>query len=351
MILGNTVRFAAYTIDRDAMPALFEALDGKRVAVVSGEKSFGAAKDRLPRLDICCHVRYGRECTMDIINAVAEACGECGARAVLGIGGGKALDVAKGAGQIVGLPVYTLPTIAATCAAVTALSVVYHDNGTIDRLMLLNEPPVQAFFDTALLAAEPARYFRAGLLDAMAKHLECTLTTRGRQINYPSRLGREISNSIFEPLLEIGLKAYRDCERGEATRALADALQSAVVSTGLTSLLVDDVFNGAVAHSVCYGLGALPGMEGRVLHGEMVAYGCLVQLMMDGQAELCARLRRYIAALGAPVTLAEMGLTFGVSALAPAIAEMLKSPDMSSLPYEVTGEMLYKAMEAVEALA
>lgn len=44
---------------------------------------------------------------------------------IFGMGGGKALDTAKGAGYEAGLPVFTFPTIAATCAATTALSVVY----------------------------------------------------------------------------------------------------------------------------------------------------------------------------------------------------------------------------------
>ncbi len=350
MIHGDTVRFSAYTIGDGAMTALYEALKGLRVAVISGEKSWAAAKDRLPRLDICCHIKYGPECTMEVIGQAAEAAGEAGAQAILGIGGGKALDVAKAAGQLIGLPVYTLPTIAATCAAVTALSIVYHADGKLDQFILLDAPPVHVFLDTALLVAAPARYFRAGITDAMAKHLESTFCARNAQLDYVSRLGLEIGRSIYEPLLSVGEAAYADCLRGEATDAFAMAVQCALVSTGMTSLLVDTKYNGAVAHSVCYGLGSLPGVEGRILHGELVGYGCLVQLMLDNQPELLARHRAFLVALGSPVTLGEMEIPMTDEALAPAVAAALPVPDMEYVPYPITGEMLLAAMRAVEAL-
>lgn len=348
MILGNTVRFTAYTLGQGILPGLYDTLQGKRVAVISGEKSWEAAGHKLPKLDICCHIKYGTECTMEAIGTSAEACGEAGADVILGVGGGKALDVAKAAGQLTGLAVYTVPTIAATCAAVTALSVVYHEGGALDRFWLLDEPPKQAFLDTALLASAPARYFRAGMVDAMAKHLECTFSSRMDKVNFTTRLGREISNTIYEPLLRVGARAYEDCVRQEATDSLEAALQSAIISTGYVSLLVDEQYNGAVAHSICYGLTALPGVEGRILHGELVGYGCLVQLALDGQAERLEKLRAFLRTLGSPVTLAEMEIVSDEATLGNVLDTALSSPDMEHLPFVVTKEMLMRAIETVE---
>ena len=58
-----------------------------------------------------------------------------------------------------------------------------------------------------------------------------------------------------------------------------------IVSTGLVSLLVLDQYNCAVAHSVYYGLVLLDGFEAENLHGDVVAYGVLVQLLVDGEEE------------------------------------------------------------------
>ena len=49
--------------------------------------------------------------------------------------------------------------------------------------------------------------------------------------------------------------------------------------------MADDHYNCALAHAVCYGLQHFEHVERDDLHGDLVAYGALVQLMLDGQAD------------------------------------------------------------------
>ncbi len=63
----------------------------------------------------------------DVAQLVAEA-GDDRA-VVIGVGGGALLDTAKAVARRLGLPVVAIPTIAATCAAWTPLSVWYNDAG------------------------------------------------------------------------------------------------------------------------------------------------------------------------------------------------------------------------------
>ena len=62
-------------------------------------------------------VWYGGKCTYAAIHSCAKREKEVGVQIRLGIGGGKALDTAKVAADELGLPVFTLLAIAATCAA------------------------------------------------------------------------------------------------------------------------------------------------------------------------------------------------------------------------------------------
>ena len=89
---------------------------------------------------------------------------------IFGMGGGKALDTAKGAADQTGLPVFTFPTIAATCAATTALSVVYKEDGNFDRFYFFDKPARHCFINTRVIADAPWRYLRAGMGDTMGKY-------------------------------------------------------------------------------------------------------------------------------------------------------------------------------------
>ncbi|VTN14910.1 Glycerol dehydrogenase [Raoultella terrigena] len=63
----------------------------------------------------------------DVVRLVHEA-GE-DRSVVIGVGGGALLDTAKAVARRLALPVVAIPTIAATCAAWTPLSVWYNDAG------------------------------------------------------------------------------------------------------------------------------------------------------------------------------------------------------------------------------
>lgn len=68
---------------------------------------------------------------------------------IIGIGGGKALDTAKLLGHQLHLPVVTIPTSAATCAAWTALSNIYTEAGAFAYDVALRRCPDLLLLDYA----------------------------------------------------------------------------------------------------------------------------------------------------------------------------------------------------------
>ncbi len=75
-------------------------------------------------------VWYGGEASRENIAALAENPAVAAADMIFAVGGGKALDTGKAYGEESGKPVFTFPTIASTCAATTAVSILYHADGT-----------------------------------------------------------------------------------------------------------------------------------------------------------------------------------------------------------------------------
>ena len=329
---------------------------GKTVLVIGGKRALEAAYEKIQKavdqtnLVIIGKELYGDDCTYQNVERLRNMKLYQLADMVFGVGGGKALDTVKCLCIADDKPVFTFPTIAATCAATTALSVVYKENGTFDSFYFYERPARHCFIDLEVIAKAPARDLQAGMGDTLGKYFECHFAARGDQLEHSSALGREISNMCYTPLMEYGVQAWKDCKEDKVSTALKQAVLANIVSTGLVSLVVLDEYNCAIAHSVCYGLDVLPGFEESYLHGNVVAYGVLVQLAVDGQLDEARKLKRFLQKLEIATTLCEMQVPLERLILAPVLKETVEGPDMEHIPYEVTEDMIYQAMEDVEAL-
>ena len=325
-----------------------------RMTAYGDEKNTGesnsAMNENPKKVQIVDTILFGTDCTYARMEELARYAKSCGAEMIFGMGGGKALDTAKGTAEKAGLPVFTFPTIAATCAATTALSVVYKEDGNFDSFYFYDKPARHSFIDTEIIACAPERYLRAGMGDTLGKYFECHFAARGDELHHSSALGREISNMCYLPLLTYGEAAMKECRENHAGVALQQAVLANIVSTGLVSLMVLDEYNCAIAHSVYYGLVLLPGFEEENLHGDVVAYGVLVQLMVDGEEQQAKEMKIFLKKLGIRTTLAEMGALLDKEALKDVLKETVTGPDMEHIPYEVTEDMIYEALVKVEKL-
>ena len=325
-----------------------------RMTAYGDEKNTGesnsAMNENPKRVQIVDTILFGTDFTYARMEELARYAKSCGAEMIFGMGGGKALDTAKGTAEKAGLPVFTFPTIAATCAATTALSVVYKEDGNFDSFYFYDKPARHSFIDTEIIACAPERYLRAGMGDTLGKYFECHFAARGDELHHSSALGREISNMCYLSLLTYGEEAMKECRENHAGVALQQAVLANIVSTGLVSLMVLDEYNCAIAHSVYYGLVLLPGFEEENLHGDVVAYGVLVQLMVDGEEQQAKEMKIFLKKLGIRTTLAEMGALLDKEALKDVLKETVTGPDMEHIPYEVTEDMIYEALVKVEKL-
>ena len=276
----ETVFLPSYCVDKNAIEQSAGRLApyGQKAILIGGRHAFAEALEAVRQacakagIQVAAEEWYGGECTYRHMERLAAVAREKGADLVIGIGGSKALDTAKGCASIMKAPVITVPTIAATCAAVTAISVVYDENGVFVESMFHDAPPAFAVIDLDVIARAPVQYLRAGMGDALAKHVETLLASRGRTLSHTCTLAVTIGQTSFGPLLQYGLQAMEDAKQGESTEALRQVVLSNIVSTGLVSLLIEEIYNGAVAHALFYGLTRLPDFEHHCLHGDAVGW-------------------------------------------------------------------------------
>ena len=103
---------------------------GNRAVVSGGTRSRASIKDKLfPVLEES-GIEYivnefSGESSMNNVRKLLDMCEGFKPDFIIGTGGGKALDTAKYAAELHGVPVVTVPTIAATCAASSSQIIVY----------------------------------------------------------------------------------------------------------------------------------------------------------------------------------------------------------------------------------
>ncbi|MFT9495085.1 iron-containing alcohol dehydrogenase family protein [Anaerosolibacter sp.] len=352
------VKFPNYTVGENVLMDIGKVTKayGKRILVIGGKTALEMTRNEIQcgleknQLSIIDFHWYGGECTNKNIDRAAEKAKQEGTEVIIGVGGGKAIDTAKGAAQKAGLPIITVPTIAATCAATTALSIVYTDKGDFESLFHLTEPPVHIFMDSSVIAHAPTKYLWAGIGDTIAKYYEVGITTKGKMLSHSAAMAKELSSMCAFPLIKYGAKALADSENKASSFELEQIILNNIISTGIVAMLVGDENNGAAAHGLFYGLTLLEEIEKHHLHGEVVAYGVLVLLVMDGQKEEFERLYPFYKQIDLPTCLKDIDVKNDRTYLESVLEKAVNAPDMLKMPYTVTKDMLFNAIQALEKL-
>lgn len=111
---------------------------------------------------------FAGECSQaEIARAKTEA-QNFSAKAIVGAGGGKVLDTSRAVAAELDLPAVNCPTAASSDAPCSALSVVYTEDGAVERYLFYKRNPELVLVDTSVIAKAPARLLTAGMGDALA---------------------------------------------------------------------------------------------------------------------------------------------------------------------------------------
>ena len=349
----NSYYLPCYTIGTDAFENFESVMSfyGRKVALLYGEKAFKASRDKvLPALknfDIIYQTVYGKEASYANIDRLAAVEQISRADLILAVGGGKCLDVAKVVGDKLGKPVFTVASIASTCAAVTRIAVLHNDDGSFREVYRLTNPPVHCFIDPEIIVNAPARYFWAGMGDTMAKHVECVFSSKNDVLDFESALGRTISVLCYDPILEKGEKAYDDVKNHVVSGEVEDVIKSIIIATGAVSLSVNPDYNSALAHALYYGLTVREWMEQKHLHGEIVSYGTLAQLLIDGQMEELRKVYDFNKAVKLLVCLKDLDLDRD-DPMDDILDATIINPELNHIPYPITKEMVRETILKLE---
>ncbi|MDO5028477.1 MAG: glycerol dehydrogenase [Bacillota bacterium] len=225
--------------------------------------------------------------------------------AIIGLGGGSAIDTAKAVAYYNKKAVIVLPTVVATDAPCTGLSVIYNDDGTFDRYIFYPNNPNMVMVDTAVIASAPARFLKAGIGDALATYYEARLC---KSVEAPSLENGGISESALalcklcrDTIFENGEIAIKSLEKKLVNQAVDKTIEAATYLSGVGA----DNGGLAAAHSIYNGFTDIPSLD--AMHGEVVAFGTIVQLLIEGAPkDELYKVMDFVYKIGLPLTLADM---------------------------------------------
>jgi len=243
---------------------------------------------------------------VDRLAAIAKA---DKATVIIGVGGGKTLDTAKAVADELTRPVVIVPTIASTDAPCSALSVIYSDAGIFESYRFYKKNPDLVLVDTWICAQAPARLFASGIADGLATYVEALAVKRSNAATMvggrPTIAAMAIAEACERTLLNFGHSAYL----AVSDHVVTPAVESVVEANTLLSGLGFENGGLAAAHAIHNGFTALHGDIHKLTHGEKVAYGTLVHLILEQRPEEeIARFIRFYRSIGMPTRLAELHL-------------------------------------------
>lgn len=333
------------------------SLLGKKALITGGNRGISCCKEAMELSLANAGVEWvfetfkGESSKQEVmrLKQVAEA---EGADVIIGVGGGKALDTAKAVAHYMGIPVAIIPTIAATDAPCSALSVLYTEEGVFEEYLVLPTNPNLVLVDTAIIAKAPARLFVSGMGDALATWFEADACAKAFAGNLPggssTAAALALARLCYDLLLEYGLQAKLAIEKGVVTPAVEKIVEANTLLSGLGF----ESSGLAAAHAVHNGLTVLEKTHGEY-HGEKVAFGTLVQLILEERST--AQINEVIdfcCSVGLPVTLKQIGIDEIKEDEIMSIAEasVVQGETIHNEPFPVNAEMVYAAILAADAL-
>ncbi|XBS71340.1 iron-containing alcohol dehydrogenase family protein [Acerihabitans sp. KWT182] len=356
MRLSQVVRSGPgqYICETGALRYLSEKLTPfSRPCIIAGRQAFAAFQRFMPGQMNIPVLFYDGTASHEDMQRLAGLAAD--ADVIIGIGGGRALDTAKGTAELLGSESILVPTVMGTCSACTPLSAVYHPDHTFKQVDYYRRSAYLVLLDLSLLIASPKAYFVGGIGDTLAKWYEAEAITRhyGRDdLSLFVTMGLAAAKTTLDTLLADTPAALADMDRGRATPAFRRVVEAVIAVAGMVGGCGGEYGRMAGAHAIHNALSYLPETHD-ILHGVKVAYGILVQLVATGDEEEVKKLMPFYKNNGFPYNFASLGITTKEAAAVATLAEFAaaRRETFALAVADVSPAQIAAAIRRVEELA
>lgn len=330
---------------------------GKKALVIGGQRGLqttregrekSLAENGLTQMEEL----FNGECNLAEIDRLTAIALQNQCDIIIGSGGGKVIDTAKAVASKVGAVTVIIPTIASSDAPCSAMSVIYKDDGTIERFLITPRNPDVVLVDTGIIAKSPKRMLAAGMGDALATWFEAEACAGSGALNVArgqaTAAALAMARLCFDILMEYGVQALIANEAQVVTPALEKVVEANTFLSGIGF----ESGGVAAAHSLQDGLNILEECHD-FYHGEKIGFLTLVQLVLEGRPrETLEQVFTFNQQIGLPITLQDLKIDgIGEQRLREAVAvSCLPKATVHNHAFPITEELVYNALMAVDAM-
>ena len=289
-------------------------------------------------------VAVGRETTQTEIDRLTEAFREARGVVMIGLGGGKALDTARAAADVLDCPLILVPTVASNDAPCSALAVIHDESGSVIELRRTKRSPDVVLVDTAVLMDAPARLLIAGMGDALATWFEVRACRKSGAETLAGAPASDIAVCLaqlcYDSLRKYAISALHAYEAGIVNDDFERLVQATIFLSGV------GFESGGVAgaHAINDGFSACPEAA-HLYHGEIVGFGTLAMLMLQGESEETVReVTTFMKDVGLPMTFEQLNIIPEEELLLRVAKVACTQSVMKNMPFPVTERDVVRAL-------
>jgi len=259
-------------------------------------------------------------------------------REIIGMGGGKCMDLCKLIKRdLPGIRLILIPTSAATCAPCTPVSVMYDKYGEYQNTMD-SALPDKLIIDYAYFDTLPMGFFAAGLADAACKYFE-TIQASGKTDSIPVQdavvlsIGAASTAVIFN---EISGK-FQNPESG-LKEEMADLN---IIHSGMMSCMGRYSGTSYAAHAFAHAMTASKGAR-EFLHGEHAAMGLLFQ-ETAAETKRDAEIKELFSCFDLPLKLSAFNIK--ENEIDDIVAKYRKIEAAEKINLQISSELMYNIIK------
>lgn len=231
-------------------------------------------------------------------------------KTTIGVGSGlsrKAIDFSKLLGRLLDARNVVLLMEAPSDGAPSHAAVAFDEKGKSRMMFNRSHAPDLVLVDTKAIAAAPVRAFVAAIADALCKKYEFETAREVGKLNFygarPPFFIPPLAEVLHRTLLTDSLEAAKAVRNGK----LCEVVERVITAVVLLSTLVWENGGYVGAHGIATTL-YNSGFCKNFLHGEHVAFGLLLLLMLQNRMESFHEIRKLFRDLGLPDRISALGI-------------------------------------------